>query len=195
LEACLKRPAHIDLLLGGIAGTVVAIDQISKALVRTYLPVDTAWSPWTWLLPYARFFHTENTGVAFGMFQGANVLFAVLAVLISIAIIYYYPSVPKKERLMRVALGLQLGGALGNLVDRVVFGYVTDFISVGRFAVFNVADSSITIGVIILLIAVWIQEQKKKDIEDSQENEFPGSSGQTGSATHDQVGAGGGKSE
>jgi signal peptidase II len=62
-----------------------------------------------------------------------------------------------------VALCLQLGGALGNLVDRLTQGYVTDFISVGTFPVFNVADSSITVGVIVLILAVWLQEKRQKE--------------------------------
>ncbi|PKN90290.1 MAG: hypothetical protein CVU45_03340, partial [Chloroflexi bacterium HGW-Chloroflexi-7] len=62
----------------------------------------------------------------------------------------------------RFALSLQLAGAVGNLIDRIFFGRVTDFISVGNFAIFNVADSSITVGVIILLIAVWWQDRNEK---------------------------------
>jgi len=73
---------------------------------------------------------------------------------------------------MRFALSLQLAGALGNFIDRVQFGQVTDFISVGNFAIFNVADSSITVGVVLLIIAVWIQdrnERKKTPEENSPE--------------------------
>ncbi len=149
------------LILGGGAGIIILLDQITKALVRQYIPVNGVWVPWDWLLPYARLFHTQNTGVAFGMLQGANLILAILAFLVSIAIVYYYPRVPAKDWTLRIALIMQLAGALGNLIDRVIFGYVTDFISVGTFAVFNVADSSISVGVVILLIGVWIDEQKK----------------------------------
>ncbi len=64
--------------------------------------------------------------------------------------------------ILRVALSMQLAGAVGNLIDRIVYGFVTDFISVGTFAVFNVADSSITVGVAVLLLGVWLQEQRQK---------------------------------
>ena len=66
---------------------------------------------------------------------------------------------------LRLALSLQLGGALGNLVDRFRWGHVIDFISVGNFPVFNVADSSISLGVAVLILGVWLQERKQKKIE------------------------------
>jgi signal peptidase II len=89
-------------------------------------------------------------------------IFAILAVLVSVLIISYFPSVSRKDWWMRLALGMQLGGALGNLVDRILRnGEVTDFISVGNFAIFNVADSCITVGVIVLVIGVWITERRE----------------------------------
>jgi signal peptidase II len=96
------------------------------------------------------------------MFKDANPVFMVLAVIVSGVIIYYYPQIPEEEKVIRLALSLQLAGAVGNLIDRIFFGRVTDFLSVGNFAIFNVADSSITVGVIILLIAVWWQDRKEK---------------------------------
>lgn len=149
------------LFLGSVAGFIVILDQITKALVRTYIPINDYWPHGSWLASYMRLFHTQNTGVAFGMLQGTNIIFAILAVIVSGAIVYYYPRVTKDDWTLRVALSMQLAGALGNLVDRVVFGQVTDFISVGNFAVFNVADSSITVGVAILILGVWLQERKK----------------------------------
>ena len=159
----MKRTLQDYLFLGSISGSIIILDQVTKLLVRTYLPVNGIWAPWDWLMPYARLFHTQNTGVAFGMFQGANLFFAVLAAIVSIAIILYFPRVPKTDWILRVALSMQLAGAMGNLIDRIVVGQVTDFISVGNFAVFNIADSSITLGVVVLLIGVWLQERKAKD--------------------------------
>jgi len=63
---------------------------------------------------------------------------------------------------LRLAMGLQLGGAAGNLIDRLIAGKVTDFISIGNFAVFNVADSSISVGVAVLVLGVWIKERNDK---------------------------------
>jgi signal peptidase II len=96
------------------------------------------------------------------MFQGMNGVFIVLAIIVSIAILYYFPRVPRKDWALRLAMVMQLAGALGNLVDRVQYGQVTDFISIGNFAVFNVADASISVGVVILILAVWFQDMKKK---------------------------------
>lgn len=151
------------------AFVIIIIDQVTKYLVRTNLAFGEVWAPWDWMLPYARLIHINNTGAAFGMFQNANPVFMVLALIVSAGIIYYYPHVPATERVVRFALSLQLAGALGNLIDRIVFGKVTDFISVGNFAIWNVADASITVGVFVLLIAVWWQDRKAKKEQTSIE--------------------------
>jgi signal peptidase II len=162
LEDVLKRNIIDYLLLVVFAGLIVFADQVTKTLVRTRLPVQGVWAPWPWLEPYARIVHWYNTGVAFGMFQGMNGVFIVLAFLVSIAILYYCPRGPRKDWALRLAMGMQLAGAVGNLIDRVVYRQVTDFISIGNFAVFNLADASISVGVAILILAVWIQDMKKK---------------------------------
>lgn len=142
---------------------VIVLDQITKIWVRSNLRLGETWMPWEWLAPYARIVNWNNTGVAFGMFQGQGGLFAILAVIIALAIIYYFPRIDIKDIPLRLALGLQLGGAIGNLIDRIQFqGQVTDFISVGSFAVFNVADASITIGVGIMILGAWLEERRVK---------------------------------
>jgi signal peptidase II len=153
-------------LLFGIALTIVILDQISKALVLAYLPSGSAWMPLTWLAPYARFVNWYNSGVAFGMFQGGGLLFAVLALFVAGGIIYYYPRIPHEDKLMQVAFGFMLGGALGNVIDRLRYGgNVIDFISVGSFPVFNIADSSVTIGVGLMLLATLLESRRKKSVE------------------------------
>ena len=140
---------------------VIGLDQWTKALVRANLPLGSTWLPqgWEWLAPYARFVHWYNTGAAFGLFQGFGWVFTFLAFIVAGLIIYYYPQVHAEDGWLRLAMGLQMGGALGNVIDRLMFeGRVTDFISIGAFPVFNVADSSITIGVLILLLGVWYKE-------------------------------------
>jgi signal peptidase II len=156
----LKKALQSYLVLFPVAGSIVALDQITKFFLRSNLAVGEMWSPWPWLAPYARLVHWYNTGVAFGMFQDMNLLFLLLAILVSGAIIYYFPHVPRSEWALRAALCLQLGGAAGNAVDRVTVGHVTDFISVGNFPVFNVADSSISIGVVVLLLGIWLQDRQ-----------------------------------
>lgn len=150
------------LFLFGIAALIIILDQLTKFQVRSTLSVGESWMPWAWLAPFARIVHWKNTGAAFGLFQNASTVLAILAVLISIMVIAYYHHIPVEEKLMRTALAMMLGGAIGNLIDRLTLGYVVDFISVGTFPVFNVADSCITVGVGILLLAMWISENRAK---------------------------------
>jgi signal peptidase II len=147
-----------------VAGIIVALDQYSKWAVRTKLALGEMWLPSSleWLMPYARIVHWYNKGAAFGMFQGLNIVFAILAVIVIGFIIYYYPRVDAIDWWLKLAMCFQLSGAAGNLLDRLFFGQVTDFISVGTFPVWNVADTSITIGVAILLVGVWWKERSEK---------------------------------
>lgn len=159
----LKKYVQDYAFLFGLAGIIILLDQWTKALVRANLAVSEVWSPWDWLLPYARIVHWENTGAAFGMLQRFGGVFAVLAVLVAIAILYYFPQVPRADWALRLAMVLQFGGAVGNLIDRVTNGgAVTDFVSVGRFPVFNVADASISIGVVVLILGMWIKERSTR---------------------------------
>lgn len=162
MEAGLKKHFWDYAFLVLISGVIIVLDQWTKWWVRTNLSFQESWAPWPWLYPYARVVHWRNTGVAFGMFQNLGDVFLVLSALVSLGILYFFPRVPRRDTYLRFALALQLGGAVGNLIDRISRGYVTDFISIGKFAVFNVADSSISIGVAILLIGLWIKEMQSK---------------------------------
>ncbi len=159
----MKKYFRSYLLLFLISGAVIGLDQYTKYLVRTNLELwSGVWAPWDWIIPYARIIHIPNTGVAFGMFQNMGWLFTILSSLVALLIIIYYPRVPRADWSLRIAMGLQLGGAVGNLIDRLTIGHVTDFISVGNFAIFNIADASITIGVAVLILGVWLQERAEK---------------------------------
>ena len=153
---------YLPLLL--ISSLIVALDQWTKWLVRTNIPYTGTWLPdgWGWLSPYARIVNWSNTGAAFGMFQNGNTIFSILAIIVIIAIVYYYPQVEHGDWTLRLAMGMQLAGAAGNLVDRLMIGKVTDFISVGNFPVFNVADASISVGVAVLILGVWLKERAEK---------------------------------
>lgn len=155
----LKRAIYEYLSLVGMAAVVLGLDQWTKTLVRNNLQFGEVWSPWGWLAPYARIVHWKNTGAAFGMLPGFSDVFTILAIIVAIAILIYFPQVPRQDWPLRLAMGLQLGGALGNLIDRLTVGHVTDFISVGTFPVFNVADASISVGVTILVIGMWWKER------------------------------------
>ncbi len=160
----MKKYLRDYVLLIGVAGLIIALDQWTKYLVRTLIPFGESWSPWPWLAPYVRLVHWQNTGAAFGMFQGFGLVFTILAFVVAIAIIYYFPRVPGSEWALRVAMVMMMGGAVGNLIDRLTLGTVTDFVSVGTFAVFNVADASISVGTAILIVAVWLGERKEKKL-------------------------------
>lgn len=140
-----------------LAGALVLFDQYTKHLVRTNLEVNESWAPWPALAPYARFLHIQNTGAAFGLFKEAGLFFTIVAVVVSLVIIVYAQRLPPGNWGMRVALGMQLGGAVGNLIDRLTFGTVTDFISVANFAIFNVADASISLGVALLALLMLFE--------------------------------------
>jgi signal peptidase II len=147
-----------------IAAVIVALDQWTKWVVRTHIPPGQSWLPDSlqWLSPYARIVHWYNRGAAFGMFQDGGMVFTVLAFVVIAAIIYYYPQVSRVDWPLRLAMSMQLGGALGNLIDRLTIGHVTDFLSVGTFPVFNIADASISVGCVVLLLGVWWQERAAK---------------------------------
>lgn len=135
-------------LLLGCALTVLAVDQVLKALVVRSLQhgrlVDL-------LGGLIRIDFTRNSGAAFGMFQSGSLLFAAVAVLVSLGILIYFRRIAASPAPLRLALGLILGGALGNLIDRVRLGYVVDYVDLRWWYVFNLADSAIVVGVAILL--------------------------------------------
>ena len=157
----LKKLLLSYLVLLGISGSIVAFDQWTKYLVRSKLELGEAWVPLPDVVPFLRIVHWKNTGAAFGIFPQASGIFTIIAILVSLAIIYYWSKIPSNQKILRLALALQLAGALGNLISRLTLGIVVDFIAVGNFPVFNVADSSISIGVTILVIATWLDERAR----------------------------------
>ncbi len=156
-------------LLFAIAVVVIVLDQITKHFIRTTLAPLESFAPIPALSDYFTLIHTQNTGAAFGMLKEAGGIFTVIAILVVGAIVYYYPRIPPGQIGIRVALGLQLGGAIGNLIDRLLYGTVTDFIFfhfgdtplpgvwdyVRNAPIFNLADLAITSGVIVLALLMW----------------------------------------
>ncbi len=151
IDSVVKR---IGLLLV-CAGVAIVIDQLSKRQVeRTLALGDSA----DFLAPYLTWTHAQNTGAAFGMLQNGSIFFIILGVTVSAFIVYYTLRLSLQDMPTRLALGCVLGGILGNLIDRLRQGYVTDFIHfqipvIGfDFAVFNGADSFLFIGVVLLFL-------------------------------------------
>ena len=150
------------LLLFGIAAVAIFLDQWSKGLVRQNIALGEEIYPISFLAPFFRFTYWQNTGAALGIFQNANISLLILSSIITVLIIWYYRKAVNEPLVFRISMGLLMGGAVGNIIDRIQLGFVTDFIAVGRFPVFNVADSCVTIGVILMLLGLLIQEHKEK---------------------------------
>ncbi len=130
-----------------LAAGVLILDQSSKSIVAASLHYGESW-------PSEGFFritHARNTGTAFSLFQGYNNILSYIAIFAVVVLLWVYATTGAKSSLLRFALGLQLGGALGNLIDRLQQGYVTDFVDVGPWPIFNVADSSISIGMVLMI--------------------------------------------
>jgi signal peptidase II len=157
------------LIMFFFAILVLILDYASKEIVRTNLPLYTYWAPFPGLENFFRITHTNNTGVAFGMFQfgSANLVFSIFVSIVSIGIIYFNHQLEPGHKLLRVALGLQLGGALGNLIDRFTQGAVTDFLDFGPWPVFNIADAAVVAGV-ILMGYVLLQDERKASTASNQ---------------------------
>jgi len=159
--------AYVYLFI--VSGMIIGLDQYTKELVRQNIPLGNSWMPLEWLSPYARIVNWFNTGAAFGLFKDGALFFAILAVIVMVLILYYFPKIGKHETIYKIALAMQFAGAAGNFIDRIRFeGRVTDFISLGNFAVFNVADASITVGCVVLLLGSWYKDIKEKRIRNLQ---------------------------
>jgi len=138
------------LFLLVVAGAIFLADQASKALVLTNLGFGQSWNPIGPIKPFVNITLIANTGAAFGLIPGGGLFFTMVAAVVAAFILAYYRSLPAEAALLRWALGLELGGALGNLADRLRYGYVLDFINFNFWPVFNLADSCIVIGMVMI---------------------------------------------
>jgi signal peptidase II len=134
------------LRAAGVMVAVIALDQAVKALVRSAIEPGGA----NELLPFLKLVNVRNTGVAFSMFSGGGTLLVVFAVIATIALLAFFFAHAERP-LAWLPTGLLLGGAVGNLIDRVRDGAVTDFVKFTAWPAFNVADIAITFGVLTLL--------------------------------------------
>lgn len=146
-----------------IALLAFVLDQLTKYWVSTQLAIGQAWMPIAVLEPFVVIRHVRNSGAAFGMFPAASNIFLLIAVIVVVGIArYYYARVHTASLWVRISLGLMLGGALGNMLDRIRFAYVVDFIDLGWWPVFNVADSCIVIGVFMLAVYMAFVQPREK---------------------------------
>ncbi len=154
-----------DWILFATIAAVFATDQLTKFAIKGTLRLGESW-PAEGLI---RLTHGANTGTAFGLLSNQT-LFLIFASIIAIGfLVYFYRAYALPRPILRLAIGLQLGGAFGNLFDRVAFGAVTDFIDVGWWPIFNIADSSICVGMATLVIVLlFFDSRKEMTSEDEQ---------------------------
>ena len=131
----------------GVAVLIVVLDQATKAAIRGWLHLGETW-PEGWTL--IRIAHVQNSGAAFGFFQGGAPILAAASLVAIAAITVFLMTMPGHTRWYPLALSGILGGAVGNLIDRVRLGYVTDFVDPWNYPAFNVADSAIVLGIILI---------------------------------------------
>lgn len=153
-----RTPADALQWAGLVAVAVVtfAADQVTKLIARRSFSPDDPFD----VLPFFQFTYTRNTGIAFGQFQDNQLIVIVLSFVAIGWMVVYFARSGGRHALLPVALGLLAGGAIGNLFDRLRQGYVTDFLHLSNFPVFNLADAAITVGVILLLVVLLRGERR-----------------------------------
>lgn len=163
-----------------IAAIIVALDQWTKNLIEANIPLWQGYPPFPNLAQYFNLVHYQNSGAAFGLLRGQASLFIVVAVIVVAIIVIYSRYLAYENWWMRLALGLMLGGALGNLVDRLTQGgLVTDFLlfslPVGgrlyQWPAWNIADASIVVGTILLAILLLRTESERAKPAETAEAE------------------------
>ena len=150
------------LLLTALA--LLVADQATKALVVADLAVGQKVSL---IGDVVQIWHAQNRGAAFSLFQGGTILFLVVSVLSIGLVAYFHRGFRGRSSWLHVVLGMVLGGTLGNLVDRIRQGYVTDWLSVGlgdtRWPTFNIADASVVVGIGILVVYLFLTNPDRRE--------------------------------
>jgi signal peptidase II len=131
---------------------VFFLDRLAKSMVKQNFQLGQS-SP-----IIKNVFHLTyitNTGSAFGLFKGINLFFILFSIIVIVIILYFIKRIKENEKALQLAVGLLLGGTIGNLMDRIFHGSVIDFIDFRIWPVFNIADSAVTISVALLIILLW----------------------------------------
>ncbi len=164
-ESSRRRSLVEGSVLAGVAGVIYVTDQVTKAWVAANLPVGSRTDV---IGDVVQIWHAQNRGAAFSLLQDSQVLFLIVSVIALATIAYFFRSLHGRGLWLYAILGLVLGGTLGNLTDRIRQQYVTDFVSVGfggvRWPTFNVADSSIVIGILAIVVLLFILERGNEEV-------------------------------
>lgn len=141
-----------NIVVFSAALIIIFLDQLTKFLIKQNLQLSQS-------IPIIKdilhITYITNTGSAFGLLKGFNFIFIAFSIIVIIVIFYFFKKVKENENLLQFSVGMLLGGTIGNLIDRLLQGAVTDFIDFRIWPVFNLADSAVTISVVILIILLW----------------------------------------
>ncbi len=129
---------------------IILVDQATKALIRNWLPDRPSGRRWDAVSDWLGLQYVENRGAAFGSLVGYGGFLTVVALVVVVIAVIAYARIDGPSRWLKIGLGLLVGGAIGNVTDRMIYGYVVDFVAVGPWPRFNLADSAITVGVLLL---------------------------------------------
>lgn len=134
------------IIFVAIALLTIFLDQLTKYYIALKMP--------EWNLGFLSIHFVQNTGAGFGVLKGEMAILAIISTIVLMGVIFFYNKIPK-EKLVRGLFALFLGGVAGNLIDRIFRQYVVDFIDVGFWPVFNIADAAISVSVIGLVLYYW----------------------------------------
>lgn len=162
----MNRSARRWLQLILIVIAVLAVDQITKRIVVDTLQVGQTSRLVPFLSPFFQITRSQNNGAAFGFLPQASDFFLIVALIVVVGMFFFYPRIPDNAIITRMATALICGGALGNALDRILYGHVVDFIHYQIPGVIsnvsNLADHAIVFGVIAIFIDSWLQERHNK---------------------------------
>jgi signal peptidase II len=149
--------------LGVVAAAAATADQLTKALVVANVPFGARHDV---IGDLAQLWHVRNTGAAFSILPGATWLFVPVTLVAIAMVVYFHRSLRERGPWIQVVLGAILAGALGNLSDRIRLGYVVDFVSLGigewRFPTFNVADSAVVVGIVLMAAHMFFEDTRRE---------------------------------
>ena len=147
------------LSLAAVALAAIGADQLTKAIVSSQLALDEA----VHVVGPFSIRHVQNSGIAFGLFASATSIVILLTAAAVAWMLYFFARSGSRHPILPVALGLVIGGSVSNLIDRVRLGHVTDFLDLGWWPAFNLADTSICVGVAILLVALLVSDRRPRN--------------------------------
>lgn len=164
----------IDWKLLSLSLGIVVLDQSTKILTKHFMILGHSRKI---LGNFLRYTYIENTGMAFGIHVGSQLFFAIFSVLASLVIFFYLIRARDEKPIVRFSLALILGGAIGNLIDRIFLGAVVDFIDIGfgslRWYVFNLADTFVSIGMILLITAILLRKEETNNMSEQSQTQLP----------------------